>query len=45
MRHFKGYRVIDIPLGLGGALQSLYIKEHIDRINKNDNNTKGRTLL
>jgi len=45
MRYFKGYRVIDIPLGLGGALQSLYIKEHIDRINKNDNNTKGRTLF
>jgi ribosomal RNA-processing protein 7 len=50
MRHFKGYRVIDIPLGVGGALQSLYIKEHIDRVNKADkdnasSSAKGKTLF
>lgn len=42
MRHFKGYRIIDVPLGIGGTLQSLYIKEHIDKVN---NNTKGKTLF
>lgn len=47
MRHFKGYRVIDIPLGVGGTSQSLYIKEHIDRVSKTDNtsNSKGKTLF
>jgi len=51
MRYFKGYRVIDLPLGIGGSLQSLYVKEHIDKSNKNDNNnnndnkSKGKTLF
>jgi len=29
----KGFRVLDIPLGIGEATHSFYIKEHSDRCN------------
>ena len=41
MRYFKGYRIIDLPFGIGGSLQSLYVKEHSDK----DNENKGKTLF
>jgi hypothetical protein len=28
MRVVKGYRIIDIPVGIGSVLHPLYIKEH-----------------
>lgn len=39
---FKGFRRIDIPLGLGLAAHSLFLKEHLD---KRDESVNGQVLF
>ena len=41
MRLIKGYRIIDVPVGMGGVLHQLYIKEHNNPLGTN----KLRTLF
>lgn len=41
MRLIKGYRIIDVPVGMGGVLHPLYIKEHNNPLGTN----KLRTLF
>ena len=44
MRFIRGYRIIDVPVGIGAVLHSLYLKEHNKDATKGVN-TKGRVLF
>eukprot|EP00607_Mallomonas_marina_P006597 CAMPEP_0182433000 /NCGR_PEP_ID=MMETSP1167-20130531/60172_1 /TAXON_ID=2988 /ORGANISM="Mallomonas Sp, Strain CCMP3275" /LENGTH=264 /DNA_ID=CAMNT_0024621137 /DNA_START=33 /DNA_END=827 /DNA_ORIENTATION=- len=42
MRLIKEFRVIDLPLGVGGAIHSLYIKQHH---NKSESRSDAKTIF
>lgn len=45
MRFIRGYRIVDVPIGIGAVLHSLYLKEHNKDASNNGVNTKGRVLF
>ena len=47
MRYLRGYRIVDIPVGFGAVLHSLYLKEHNKdtTTSHGGGNTKGRVLF
>jgi len=47
MRFLRGYRIVDVPVGFGAVLHSLYLKEHNKDANNHGSsgNTKGRVLF
>jgi hypothetical protein len=47
MRFIKGYRVIDLPTGLGAVMHALYVKEHNQPSSSSSSATtdKGRTIF
>ena len=45
MRFIRGYRIVDVPVGIGAVLHSLYLKEHNKDATQGGVNTKGRILF
>ena len=51
MRFIKGYRIIDVPVGVGAVLHPLYVKEHNNPTalssasSSSSSNTKGRVAF
>ena len=45
MRYIRGYRVIDVPTGLGAVTHAFYVKEHNQPASSSSSSEKGRTMF